>query len=71
MLRGLEHGADGHLSVPGQAGVVGVQISLGILDSLVYDGQFGTLAMLVGCFIRLFPHGTNTAANCEVVVYVR
>ena len=63
MLRGLEHGADGHLSVPGQAGGIGVQFPLVILVTSVYDGYFGTFGTLVSGLIRIIPYGTNTATN--------
>ena len=64
MLRGLEHGADGHLSVPGQAGAIGIQFPHVILVTPGYDGRFGTFATLVGGLIRLMPYDTNTSTNC-------
>ena len=67
MLWGLEHGADGHLSVPGQTGAIGVQFPLVILVTSVYDDHFDTFGTLVGGLIRLIPDTTNTATNCEWV----
>ena len=64
MLLGQEHGADGHVSVPGRAGVVAEHFPLDILVKLVYGGHFGTFDTFVGCIIRLMVHAINTAANC-------
>ena len=46
MLWGLEHGADGHLSVPGQAGAIGIQFQLVILVTPGYDGRLVPLPPL-------------------------